>query len=102
MHKHYCLVHFQDKRQQMMNDVRALCDAPQVPGLIDFVGAYHESETGQVCQPLHSNSAMAAALCACFIFLTGSVSSEIFTLQIAIVLEYMDGGSLGDVLQKVS
>ena len=31
-----------------MNDVRALCDAPQVPGLVDFVGAYHESETGQV------------------------------------------------------
>ena len=37
----------QDKRHQMMNDVRALCDAPCVPGLIDFVGAYHESDSGQ-------------------------------------------------------
>lgn len=43
------LVHrTQDKRHQMMNDVRALCDAPHVPGLVDFVGAYHESENGQV------------------------------------------------------
>lgn len=32
----------------MMNDVRALCDAPHVPGLVDFVGAYHEAENGQV------------------------------------------------------
>lgn len=32
----------------MMNDVRALCDAPHVPGLVDFVGAYHESQNGQV------------------------------------------------------
>ncbi len=31
----------------MMNDVRALCDAPHVAGLVDFVGAYHESENGQ-------------------------------------------------------
>ena len=38
----------QDKRHQMMNDVRALCDAPHVPGLVDFVGAYHDSENGQV------------------------------------------------------
>ena len=43
------LVHcIQDKRHQMMNDVRALCDAPHVPGLVDFVGAYHEAENGQV------------------------------------------------------
>ncbi len=34
-------------RHQMMNDVRALCDAPHVAGLVDFVGAYHESENGQ-------------------------------------------------------
>ena len=40
--------HVQDKRHQMMNDVRALCDAPHIPGLVDFVGAYHESESGQV------------------------------------------------------
>ena len=40
--------HVQEKRHQMMNDVRALCDAPHIPGLVDFVGAYHESESGQV------------------------------------------------------
>lgn len=51
-----------------MNDVKALCDAPpNLPGLVQFLGAYHVPESG----------------------------------QISIVLEYMDGGSLGDVLQKV-
>lgn len=42
-----CICSMQDKRRQMMNDVRALCDAPHVSGLIDFVGAYHELDTGQ-------------------------------------------------------
>ncbi len=42
-----CHIMSQDKRHQMMNDVRALCDAPHVPGLVDFVGAYHETENGQ-------------------------------------------------------
>lgn len=42
-----------DKRHQMMNDVRALCDAPCVPGLIDFVGAYHDPENGQVSDVAH-------------------------------------------------
>jgi serine/threonine protein kinase len=51
-----------------MNDVKALCDAPpNIPGLVQFLGAYHVPESGQV----------------------------------SIVLDYMDGGSLGDVLQKV-
>ena len=31
----------QETRTQMMNDVKALCDAPNVPGLINFYGAYH-------------------------------------------------------------
>lgn len=56
-----------DTRHQMMNDIKALCDAPRVPGLIEFFGAYHVPESG----------------------------------QISIVLEYMDGGSLADVLAKV-
>ena len=32
----------------MMNDVKALSDAPPSAGLIEFVGAYHTSEDGQV------------------------------------------------------
>lgn len=50
-----------------MNDIKALCHAPNVPGLIRFYGAYHAADRG----------------------------------QIAVVLEYMDGGSLADVLAKV-
>ncbi|KAL6760254.1 mitogen-activated protein kinase [Haematococcus lacustris] len=56
-----------DTRHQMLNDVKALCDAQTVPGLISFCGAYHVPDTG----------------------------------QISIVLEYMDGGSLADILAKV-
>jgi len=56
-----------EMRHQMLNDIKALCDASAVPGLISFCGAYHVPESG----------------------------------QISIVLEYMDGGSLGDVLAKV-
>lgn len=54
------LAHHPDPPPQMMNDVKALCDARAVPGLVSFAGAYHMPDTG----------------------------------QIAIVLEYMDGGSL--------
>ncbi|KAK9820835.1 hypothetical protein WJX81_001306 [Elliptochloris bilobata] len=54
-----------EKRHQMMNDVKALCEVDDA-GLVRFVGAYHAPENG----------------------------------QIALVLEYMDGGSLGDVLEK--
>ena len=32
----------------MMNDVKALCDSPNVPGLINFYGAYHVPDSGQV------------------------------------------------------
>lgn len=38
----------QETRSQMMNDVKALCDAPNVPGLIEFHGAYHVPDSGQV------------------------------------------------------
>jgi serine/threonine protein kinase len=51
----------------MLNDVKALCNAPDVPGLITFLGAYHTPEAG----------------------------------QINIILEYMNGGSLADVVRKV-
>ena len=56
-----------EKRHQLMNDIKALCNAPNVPGLIRFYGAYHSADKG----------------------------------QIAVVLEYMDGGSLADVLSRV-
>lgn len=57
----------QDTRHQMMNDIKALCNAPNVPGLVQFYGAYHTPESG----------------------------------QINIILEYMNGGSLADVVKKV-
>ncbi|MEW5306381.1 MAG: hypothetical protein WDW36_008849 [Sanguina aurantia] len=56
-----------DTRHQMLNDIKALCDSPNLPGLVNFYGAYSVPESGQV----------------------------------SIVLEYLDGGSLGDVLAKV-
>ena len=56
-----------EKRHQLLNDIKALCHAPNVPGLIRFYGAFHAADKG----------------------------------QIAVVLEYMDGGSLADVLAKV-
>jgi len=57
-----------EKRSQLMNDIKALCNAPpNLPGLVQFMGAYHVPESG----------------------------------QISIALEYMDGGSLADVLQVV-
>eukprot|EP00878_Enallax_costatus_P018731 GHUV01019736.1.p1 GENE.GHUV01019736.1~~GHUV01019736.1.p1 ORF type:complete len:354 (+),score=114.64 GHUV01019736.1:326-1387(+) len=54
-------------RQQMLRDIKILADAKQVPGLINFFGAYFIPKTDQM----------------------------------AIVLEYMDGGTLADVLKKV-
>ncbi len=56
-----------EKRHQLMNDIKALCNTPDVPGLIRFRGAYHAADRG----------------------------------QIAVALEYMDGGSLADVLERV-
>ncbi|PNW81498.1 hypothetical protein CHLRE_06g249150v5 [Chlamydomonas reinhardtii] len=38
-----------DTRHQMLNDLKALCDAPNnVPGLVSFYGAYHVPESGQI------------------------------------------------------
>jgi hypothetical protein len=56
-----------EKRHQLMNDIKALCKAPDTPGLIRFRGAYHSADRGQV----------------------------------AVALEYMDGGSLADVVGRV-
>lgn len=39
----------QETRHQMLNDLKALCDAPtKVPGLVSFYGAYHVPESGQI------------------------------------------------------
>ncbi|PNH03249.1 Mitogen-activated protein kinase kinase 1 [Tetrabaena socialis] len=37
-----------DTRHQMLNDIKALCDAPNIPGLVSFYGAYHVPESGQI------------------------------------------------------
>ncbi|GAX73570.1 hypothetical protein CEUSTIGMA_g1021.t1 [Chlamydomonas eustigma] len=37
-----------DMRHQMMNDVKALCDARSVPQLVSFCGAYHVPDGGQI------------------------------------------------------
>nr|BBC28469.1 serine/threonine-protein kinase [Yamagishiella unicocca] len=38
-----------ETRHQMLNDLKALCDAPNnVPGLVSFYGAYHVPESGQI------------------------------------------------------
>lgn len=82
-----------------MNDVRALCDAPHIAGLIDFIGAYHESESGQasnICIPSYADAACIQAVCMSRKYILNDM-----LVQIAIVLEYMDAGSLGDLLQKV-
>jgi len=55
-----------EKRHQLMNDIKALCQIPDVAGLIRFHGAYHCADKGQV----------------------------------AVALEYMDGGSLADLCEK--
>jgi serine/threonine protein kinase len=57
-----------DKRHQLMNDIKALCNIPDVKGLIRFHGAYHSADKGQV----------------------------------AVALEFMDGGSLADLCGKKS
>lgn len=55
----------QDKRQQLLNEIRTLCEAPCYEGLVEFHGAFYTPDSG----------------------------------QISIALEYMDGGSLVDVLR---
>ena len=38
----------QDLRHQMLNDIKALIDTPNTPGLIQFFGAFHVPGSGQV------------------------------------------------------
>nr|XP_010936638.1 mitogen-activated protein kinase kinase 3 isoform X9 [Elaeis guineensis] len=54
-----------EKRQQLLNEIRTLCEASCYPGLVEFHGAFYTPDSG----------------------------------QISIALEYMDGGSLADVLR---
>lgn len=55
----------QEKRQQLLNEIRTLCEAPRIRGLVEFYGAFYSPDSG----------------------------------QISIALEYMDGGSLADVVR---
>ncbi|KAH7284485.1 hypothetical protein KP509_34G056300 [Ceratopteris richardii] len=54
-----------DKRQQLLNEIRTLCEAPRAQGLVEFNGAFYTPDSG----------------------------------QISIALEYMDGGSLADIVR---
>ncbi|KAK1297997.1 Mitogen-activated protein kinase kinase 1 [Acorus calamus] len=54
-----------EKRQQLLNEIRTLCEAPCYKGLVEFHGAFYSPDSG----------------------------------QISIALEYMDGGSLADVVR---
>ncbi|KDP42864.1 hypothetical protein JCGZ_23806 [Jatropha curcas] len=54
-----------EKRQQLLTEIRTLCEAPCYEGLVEFHGAFYTADSG----------------------------------QISIALEYMDGGSLADILQ---
>lgn len=53
-----------DKRHQLMNDIKALCDIPNVTGLIRFCGAYHCADKGQVAVALeYMDAGSLADLC---------------------------------------
>lgn len=54
-----------EKRQQLLTEIRTLCEAPCHQGLVQFYGAFYTPDSG----------------------------------QISIALEYMDGGSLADILR---
>ncbi|KAJ4729285.1 Mitogen-activated protein kinase [Melia azedarach] len=54
-----------EKRNQLLTEIRTLCEAPFNEGLVEFHGAFYMPDSG----------------------------------QISIALEYMDGGSLADILQ---
>ncbi|PKA63904.1 Mitogen-activated protein kinase kinase 6 [Apostasia shenzhenica] len=58
-------IYEKDKRRQLLNEIRTLCEAPCFLGLVEFHGAFYTPESG----------------------------------QISIALEYVDGGSLADVLR---
>uniref|UniRef100_A0A5B7BT60 mitogen-activated protein kinase kinase n=1 Tax=Davidia involucrata TaxID=16924 RepID=A0A5B7BT60_DAVIN len=54
-----------EKRQQLLTEIRTLCEAPCYQGLVEFHGAFYTPDSG----------------------------------QISIALEYMDGGSLADIIR---
>ncbi|EEF40950.1 mitogen-activated protein kinase kinase 3 [Ricinus communis] len=54
-----------EKRQQLLTEIRTLCEAPCNEGLVEFHGAFYTPDSG----------------------------------QISIALEYMNGGSLADILR---
>ncbi|KAJ4886714.1 mitogen-activated protein kinase kinase 3-like [Raphanus sativus] len=54
-----------EKRQQLLTEIRTMCEAPCHEGLVDFHRAFYSPDSG----------------------------------QISIALEYMDGGSLADILK---
>lgn len=56
---------FQEKRQQLLNEIKTLCEAPFHQGLVEFYGAFYSPDSG----------------------------------QISIALEFMDGGSLADIIR---
>lgn len=64
LHKH-SYFGYQEKRQQLLTEIRMLCEAPCYEGLVEFHGAFYTPDSG----------------------------------QISIALEYMDGGSLADVIR---
>jgi serine/threonine protein kinase len=37
-----------EKRRQMINEMRTLCDSPRQPGLVSFFGAFYTPETNQI------------------------------------------------------
>ncbi|XP_058778646.1 mitogen-activated protein kinase kinase 3 [Vicia villosa] len=55
-----------EKRQQLLTEIRTLCEAPCYEGLVEFHGAFYTPDSG----------------------------------QISIALEYMNGGSLADILRR--
>lgn len=55
-----------EKRQQLLTEIRTLCEAPCYQGLVEFYGAFYTPDSG----------------------------------QISIALEYMDGGSLADIIKR--
>lgn len=54
-----------ERRQQLLTEIRMLCEAPCYKGLVEFHGAFYSPDSG----------------------------------QISISLEYMDGGSLADIIR---
>eukprot|EP00897_Mesotaenium_endlicherianum_P001804 jgi/Mesen1/1651/ME000135S00643 len=69
-HRILALKKINDKRQQLLTEIRTLCEAPRgqqgAKGLVEFYGAFYSPDSG----------------------------------QISIALEYMDGGSLADIVRK--